>query len=266
MDPEEQQRRPYLDPKPGENLPEKTVSAKAMTRLQHSADAIAATKRAIEFQGNQIPALRATNLNSQYRLLVMRDAFAQPCWEYTPEAEALAAKHKEADVAAKADLAHGGNCGEHAWLAFHYLREKASGEPINRCAKRGLDHAFVIVGDTKNDKDADLAVSDPWPNNPTACLWEDHFAHCSREEIQTSATMTADGNSYKAAIAAGLKLTAFGKKMAETKESDEKTREEIRDAKANHYWNHDDAASEKFEYKTDPAQQPARAGAQPEVR
>src|SRR6185295_18301095 len=174
-----------------------------------AADAIAATKKAIQHQGNQIPSLQSTKLNSAFRLTVMR---SKDCWEYTTaESKQLALENDEADVAAKADLAHGGNCGEHASVAFHYLRLHAKGQPIQHAAKAGLDHAFVLIGDLKADTDADIAVSDPWPNNPTACLWEDHFAFTpDRKKIENNQAMVADGKSYKAAIAAGLKLSAKG--------------------------------------------------------
>jgi hypothetical protein len=139
----------YLEPEldVGENIHDKKVSAHAMTRLSLAADAIGATKRAIAHQGNQVPSLKATQMNSYQRMRVMR---TDELWEYTPEAKALAAKNKEADVAARADIAHGGNCGEHAYVAFHYLREHAAGEPINYMASV-IDHAFVIIGDLKND-------------------------------------------------------------------------------------------------------------------
>lgn len=252
---EDPQRRPYLDPEPGEHLPEKKVSGKAMSRLAVAADAIAATKKAIQHQGNQVPALKATNMNSYARLRVMRD---DRCWEFTTaESAQLAAMNPEAMIAAKADLAHGGNCGEHAWVAYHYLRLKAGGERIQVSSKEGLDHAFVLIGDLKKEKDNDIAVSDPWPNNPTACLWEDHFAYTpDRKQINDHQSGVADGKSFKAAIAAGLKLSAFGEKMVKQSESDAKTKEMTDNWKENHFWNHDDAASEKYHYVTDkPAQQ-----------
>jgi len=259
------ERKPFLDPKEGESLPEKTVSQQAMTRLSLAADAIGATKRAIAHQGNQVPSLLATNMNSQYRLKVMRTKAA---WEYTPEAQDLAYQHKEADVAAKADIAHGGNCGEHAWVAYHYLRQHGAGQPINRVAPTYIDHAFVIIGDLKKDADNEMAVSDPWTNNPTACLWEDHFSHGPRKDVESQASMIADGNSYKSAIAAGLKLSAYGEQMVKQADSDEETKDKTDNWKANHFWQQDNTTAKdaKFDYK---AEQPAKAqpeseGAQPE--
>lgn len=261
----EPERRPYLDPEPGEHREEKKVSGKAMQRLGVAADAIAATKKAIAHQGNQVPALKATKMNSYNRLRVMRD---ERCWEYTTaESQALAWQNPEADIAAKTDLAHGGNCGEHAWVAYHYLRLHAKGDHIQVSQKDGLDHAFVILGDVKKEKDNELAVSDPWPNNPTACLWEDHFAYTpERDKILDHQSMVADGKSYKAAIAAGLKLSAYGEKMVQKYESEEETKKKTDDWKANHFWWHDDAASTKYHYKTDaaeavttPVEEPVRA-------
>lgn len=242
-----EERKKHLD----QSSPDKTVSPQAQNRLNLAADAIAATKRAIAHQGNQIPSLNATNMNSRYRLLAMRDPRA---WEYTPEAKALADKNKEADVAAKADLAHGGNCGEHSWVAYHYLREHAAGEIINRVAPGWIDHAFVIMGDLKKDTDAELVVSDPWVNKPMACLWEDNvFNQGPRSELNPK-TMVADGNSYKSAIAAGLKLSAYGLQLINQKDSDADTKQQTDDYKANHFWDHDDTRSAQFHYKTNQPQ------------
>jgi hypothetical protein len=252
-------RTAYLDPKEGEHLPKKQVTAQTRRRLELSADAIAATKRAIQFQGNQIPALIATNMNSRYRLQVMRNPSA---WEYTPEARALAAQHKEADVAAKADLANGGNCGEHAWVAFAYLREHATGETINRVAPSYIDHAFAIIGDLETEADNELVVSDPWVNNPTACLWEDFFAKGPRDQVPSSKTMVADGNSYKEAIKAGLRLSSYGQQLVKKADSDEETKRQTTDAQSNLFWDHDDtvAPGRKYHYQapqTQPTPTPA---------
>ncbi|MEZ4367201.1 MAG: hypothetical protein R2939_13095 [Kofleriaceae bacterium] len=243
--------RPYLTPDPKEGLEKKTVAPKVFKRLELAADAIAATKRAIAFQGNQVPALAASNMNSYYRLRVMRD---DSCWEMTPEARSLGYQNPEALVAAKADLAHGGNCGEHAWVAYHYLREHAAGETIQRSVKSGLDHAFVLIGDLKAETDGEIVCSDPWVNSPMACLWEDHFAFTAdRNAIQGGQTSAvADGKSFKAAIAAGLKLSARGLKMVEQKDSDEDTDKATDDWKARHFWNHDDARADKFDYQPEP--------------
>lgn len=248
--------RPYLDPAPADKAPKKDVSAKAMSRLTVAADAIAATKKAIPAQGNQVPALQSTKMNSYYRLQVMRD---DDCWEFaTQESATLASQNREAYEAAKADLAHGGNCGEHAWVAYHYLRLHAKGERIQYSAASGLDHAFVILGDIKNDKDNELVVSDPWPNNPTACLWEDHFAHVDdRSQIIDYTHMVADGKSFKAAIAAGLRLSAKGQALVAKADTQDQTDQKTGNWKANHFWNQPDtvATGHKYQYTTPAAQQ-----------
>jgi hypothetical protein len=252
--------RPYLDPAPAEHAPNKQVSAKAMSRLTVAADAIAATKKAIPAQGNQVPALQATKMNSNYRLRVMRD---DDCWEFTTtESATIAQQNPEAFAAAKADLAHGGNCGEHAWVAYHYLRLHAKGDRIQYSAKSGLDHAFVIMGDIKNEKDNELAVSDPWPNNPTACLWEDHFAYTAdRTKITDYTHMVADGKSFKAAIAAGLRLSAKGLALAAKADSQADTDKKTNDWQANHFWDQPDtvASGHKYQYTTPGAQQQQQA-------
>ena len=242
-----------------EKLPEKKVSPKALTRLGHAKAAIAVTKQVLSFgAGNQVEAIRATKMNSRFRLQAIRN---HSYWEMAPEIRHLAMGYPDALVAAKADLVHGGNCGEHAWVAYHYLRLHAKGDPIQVSAKSGLDHAFVIMGDLKNEKDNEMAVSDPWPNNPTACLWEDHFAFTpDRTKIENHQSMVADGKSFKGAIAAGLKLSSYGEQLVNQMASDEETKQKTDKWKENHFWNHDDAASEKFEYKPDEAQQ--QAGAQ----
>jgi hypothetical protein len=182
-------------------------------------------------------------------------------WEYTPEAAALAAKNKEADVAARADIAHGGNCGENSWVAYHYLREHAAGETINRVSPSYIDHAFVIIGDLKKDSDTDLAVSDPWVNKPVACTWDDHFAKGPREELNPR-TMVADGHSYKSAIAAGLKLSKIGEQMIQQKSTDAETQEETTtNREQNHYWNHDDARKGGHQFHYQPEGAAAGAGA-----
>ncbi len=257
MDPEEQarERAQYLGPKPGEHLKKKEVSQKTLGRLQVAADAIAETKKAIPAQGNQVVALTNTKMNSKYRLIAMRDHRA---WEYTNEtSRRVAAENFEADVAAKADLAHGGNCGEHAFVAYHYLRQHAKGEVVQVSSSGTLDHAFAVIGDTKKEKANELVVSDPWVMKPTACLWEDHFAYGPDLNIEFGGA-AADGKSFKSAIAAGLKLTDYGKQLIKKAETEEKTQEMI--AADDHVWTNEDAAADgrKFDYQ---AKKPATEGA-----
>lgn len=245
----------YLGPKPGEKLEKKEVSTKVMGRLQLAADAIAETKKAIPKQGNQVEALQSSRMNSKYRLEVMRD---DSMWEYTNEtSRRLANQHFEAQLAAKADVAHGGNCGEHAFLAYHYLREHAKGEKIAVSSSGELDHQFTVIGDQSKESASEMVVSDPWVMKPTACLWEDHFAYGPELNIDHGGGV-ADGQSFKAAIAAGLKLNARGQEAIKKAETEERTRKMIE--ADDHVWSNVDSAAEgrKFDYQT---KQPAAAAA-----
>ncbi len=233
-----------------ELLPKKEVSSAAASRLAAAKSAITATKAVMSYgAGNQVEALKKTQLNSMARLQVMRD---DSYWEIAPEVAGIAAANPEALIAAKADLAHGGNCGEHAWVAYHWLRQNAAGEHIQVSAKNGLDHAFVLVGNIQGaDKDSDIAVSDPWPTRARACLWEDHFAYTpDRSEIEDYASMVADGVSQKGAIAAGLRLSAAGQAYVDAKATQAETDDVVGKSKENHLWNHPntEAAGHKFNY------------------
>ncbi|EDX77787.1 hypothetical protein MC7420_3111 [Coleofasciculus chthonoplastes PCC 7420] len=236
--------------------PGKQVSSKAMSRLDKAKEAIKHTKSVFLYgAGNQTEALKATNFNSQFRLLVMRDdpqvleaVGATSFWQLTDSVKPIAAANPEALTAAKADLAHGGNCGEHAEVAFDYLRVQAVGETLHWSSKQGLDHDFVLMG-VPEDTDADIVVADPWPTRATATTWEDHFAYTSdREKIQRKHSMVADGQNVKAVIAAGLTLTDKGKQVAALKRSNKQTKELLKRSKELHFWTHSDAAAKGHDY------------------
>ncbi len=235
------------DPK----LKDRAVSGKAAGRLAKAKAGIDATKRVLKYgAGNQAEAMEMSRLNSTYRLLVMRtDAF----WEMSPDAQQIAAENPEAEIAAKADLARGGNCGEHAWCALQYLRLHASGEPLAVSAKQGLDHAFVLMGDLENDADSEIAVADPWPTRARACLWDDHFAYTAdRSKIDVQYDLVGDGKSYKEAVKAGLRLSAEGKQFVKEKQSEKQTEDALRDQKMTidgqeielHVWTHPNTEAE----------------------
>lgn len=239
----------------------KEVTPKAMTRLKHAEAGIKQTKTVLSHgAGNQKEALEASKFNSYFRMAAMRDP---ECWSISPSVYSLARENPEALTAAKADLAGGGNCGEHAAIAFDYLRTNSS-EMVHMSSKEGLDHAFVVVGNPDSDSDSDLVVCDPWPTAPTACLWEDHFAFTSdRANLNLRNTTTGDGQDMKAAIAAGLSLTAKGKSMIQHSFSEERTKEEIEkgtnseDDNKPWIWQHQDAASKKYTYVNAPKEEPA---------
>lgn len=216
----------------------KGVSGKAAKRLPLAQDAIRHTKSVIAFgAGNQYDALKKTHFNTYYRLLVMRGS---QYWEIDPSVKPLAAQYPEALTAAKADLAKGGNCGEHAEVAFDYLRVKAVGETLSLSDVEGLDHAFVLLGDLSTDGDHDLVVSDPWPTKATACLWEDHFAHVAdRKKVHVRRSTVADGQNVKEVIARGLRLKPEGKALLERQLTPEQTQNELEkgsDPSSGHPW------------------------------
>ncbi len=239
-----------------DKLAKKKVGEKAFGRLGQAQQAIEATKKVLNYgAGNQHEAMQISKMNSYFRQQVMRDA---ECWELAPEVKDIAEANFEATLAAKADLAHGGNCGEHAWIAYHHLRANAGGQHIQVTVKSGLDHMFVLVGDLK-DADNELAVADAWTTRPTACLWEDHFAYeADRSKVEDWGSMVADGKNVKNTIAAGLRLSAKGKKYiakALTQKQADKAidREELGAEGGDfsgelHVWNNVDSASTKYNY------------------
>ena len=237
----------------------KVVSGKAGKRLGPAADAIAYTKRVFaQGAGNQYEALDATNFNSAYRLTVMRDL---KYWDIDPTIIEVAQANPNALTAAMADIAQGGNCGEHAMVAYDYLRTTAKGEKISQAHVDGFDHAFVIMGDIDSEGDADLVVSDPWPTAATATLWEDHFAYAvnsDREALKVDRTCTADGANIKDVIKAGISLNALGRQVIEMALSEEQTDEKLKEGTSSEgdnkpwIWRHADAAAQgkKYNYTT----------------
>lgn len=230
---------------PEPKLPAKMVSGKAMQRLSVAAEAIAVTKKVLSFgAGNQVEAIAASQMNSKFRMDAMRDA---AYWELAPELITMAQQNPEALIAAKAELVHGGNCGEHGWIAFDYIRQHAKGDHIERVTS-DIDHGFALIGDREKEPASEVAVADPWPTRATACLWEDHF--CFATGITSRKAMEADGKSLKGAIGAGLKLSAAGKAAAAKVATPAETKDAVDHWKDNHWWKQDDSADEgkKFAY------------------
>lgn len=241
-------------------LPKKVVTGKAGKRLGPAADAIAYTKTVFSRgAGNQHEALDATNFNSAYRLTVMRD---MKYWNIDPSIVEVAQANPNALTAAMAEIAKGGNCGEHAMVAYDYLRTTAKGETITQARVDGFDHAFVIMGDIDKEGDADLVVSDPWPTAATATLWEDHFAYevnSDRKALVRDRTCTADGANMKDVIKAGISLNAMGEQVIAMSLSEERTEEELKKGTSGEgdnkpwIWQHADAAAhgKKYDYTTE---------------
>jgi hypothetical protein len=222
-----------------------------MARIKHAQKGIEHTKDVLDKgAGNQKEALEATNFNSYFRMAAMRDP---ECWYISPSVRRLASQYPDALTAAKADLAAGGNCGEHAQVGFDFLRATAVGETINRVDVEGLDHAFVMIGDAKAEDGASLVICDPWPTAPTACLWEDHFAYeADKSKLNVRHTAKADGADVKSVIARGLSLTAKGHAWVNHSLSEEETAEQIKKGTEGDkpwIWQHANAASRWRDYE-----------------
>lgn len=229
--------------------PRKTVSAKAQARLSAAQEAMAYAKEKLPHgAGNQVTALQATNLNSFYRAQVSRDKSA---FNIPAKVVDLAHKNPVAFAAAKAELAQGGNCGEHARLAYDYLRRKYPGEHIQLSQKEGLDHAFVLIGDPVKEGAAEVVVADAWPTKATPVLWEDHFAYePDAAKILNQASSQGDGRDYKQEMLdAGLSLNAKGKADVQKSLTEVQTSEQLNRASELHLWNHQDTAAKDRSYQ-----------------
>ena len=236
----------------------KTISGAASGRMGPAAAAISHTKSVFSMgAGNQYDALKDTKFNSNYRLKVMRN-FSK-YWEYDYSIATLANQNPAALTHAMAEIAKGGNCGEHATVAYDYLNATAKGQKITKAAVKGFDHAFVLIGDLATEGDADIVVSDPWPSAATAVLWEDHFAYAvssDRADIDVKMSTTADGSNAKDVIKAGIRLNALGLKTIEMAKTEEDTDQALKDGtdrsegKKPWIWRHADthATGKQFDY------------------
>lgn len=226
----------------------KKVSKQAKARLNAAQEAIDYAKAKFSYgAGNQKEALDSSKFNSYFRMKIARDNSA---FTITPEVEKLAKENPEAFIAAKAELSKGGNCGEHAYVVYDYLRQKYPEENIQIAQQEGFDHAFVIIGNPKEEKDSELVVADAWPTNPTPVLWEDHFAYTSdKEKLLNHASSKGDDRDYKQEMLdAGLSLNDKGKKQVEKSYTEEKTKKEIKSGSGGWIWEHSDTYTNKTKY------------------
>ena len=67
----------------------------------------------------------------------------------------------------------GGNCAEHAALAFFHLIQAGSGDLIS-IADIGTDHQFVLIRGA-HDAQTDWVICDPWVTRAQAVRFVDHF-------------------------------------------------------------------------------------------
>jgi len=253
--------------------PDKPVSQKAMARLNAAEDAIKYAKGILDKgAGNQITALRDTNFNSFFRTQVVRQ---NNNFDIPPKVAAIALLNPTAAAAfeaAKAELAQGGNCGEHARIVYDFLRfHLPPDEHIQIAQKEGFDHAFVIIGDPAdpNEADNELVVADAWPTgprdppttpetpptNPTPVLWEDHFAYTNdRSKILNHASSKGDHRDYKREmINKGLSLNAEGQSASMQSMTPDQTdatiQAELQRTGHGWMWNHRNTAKKDREYK-----------------
>jgi hypothetical protein len=180
------------------------VSSRAAWRLRIAKDAIRHTKQAIQ-PANQWETVAATRFNSHMAHLTLA---IDGLWDYsrlrsTPDTQTLAA--------AKAAHLHFGNCGEHAAIAYAYLRKHAPGEFIRICETDDSDdHAFVLIG---SPNESDCVAVDPWPTEAKACLWDDHTAY-SHTNLTTTTSMVADGRASVEYVRSRIRLRSAGRTVA----------------------------------------------------
>jgi hypothetical protein len=236
-----------------DNRPKKKVGKASKARLDAAQKAIAYTKKVMsQGAGNQWEAIKATNANSTFRMQVMRDENNE-YWEVDPSLWDIISSNNAAFTAAKAELMDGGgggNCGEHADLAFDFLCATNTGDEVAVSQQKGFDHAFVIIGAMSED-DEQLVVSDPWPTRPVAVMWPDHFAHCERDILLRHQVGNASGSKAKDIIKKGLKLTAAGKQMLKAKLSDKETDKLLKDGRQGDHpwiWNHQTTPAQGHDY------------------
>lgn len=212
---------------PAAAAPIKEVTSLGMGRLMAAQMGIEHTKEVLAYgAGNQKEALEETNFNSYFRMQAMRTA---DFWQATPEAMELAQQHPQALTAAKARHAQGGNCGEHAQVAFDYLRQNLGGDLVRQVDVSGLDHAFIMIGDPQKDNENDLVICDPWPTKPVACLWVDHFAYTNdSSKINERAAARDDTEDYAQQIYDGLVFTDAGQQYAQQSLTDEQVQEQFK--------------------------------------
>jgi hypothetical protein len=160
--------------------PSRTVSQTAYRRLGLAQAAIDYARYMAGATGNQMADLVNTEWNSNMRYEVARnDSF----WNLSR----LRGRNVNfyTLTAAQAALVSGGACTEYATLAFEYLRTHAPGDRVRIVEHPDVDHDSVIIGDD-SDPDSELVVADPWADGAKAVLWDDYFAHTSRQGLRFS--------------------------------------------------------------------------------
>jgi hypothetical protein len=174
------------------------VSPKVAARLKLAAQAIRFVKRGIPKAGNQHEHVYDTKGNSYYRTQATRQTRIGARVE-SPALKTLASKDPLAARAATIAATSGGNCGEHSVLAMHYLSGLDTKQTLTRAGVQGVDHAFVLIGDLKNDPLHEIVVVDAWVTNPQPLLYSDFSFKKDRSQIRTFDVVKNVGNKTRQA-------------------------------------------------------------------
>ncbi len=167
-----------------QELPEKQreVSPKVAERLRLASQALRFVRKGIPFSGNQQVALQKTQGNSHYRMQLTRST---SLGARVPGMAGLASKDRLAAQSATIACTGGGNCGENATLALHFLKGLGSAQTFTKAGVQGVDHAFVLIGDIKKDPFHEIVVVDAWVTNPQPLLYSDFVFKKERSQIRT---------------------------------------------------------------------------------
>jgi hypothetical protein len=116
---------------------------------------------------NKVMDVVSTGFGSALCVMAMRGVQDEAEWEPAREDQIPGWLVR---VAAIAESAGCGNCGEQAALAFVHLYRELKVRPVHMMSRTGgVDHAFVVIGRAAGSKDGDYktwgdaaVVCDPW--------------------------------------------------------------------------------------------------------
>lgn len=175
------------------------VSPKVAERLELARRALRFANVAIPFEGNQIVANQKTQGNAWNRMLATRNG--RLIDRLTGDDARLARLDPLAAEAAVIACTRGGNCGENAQMAFHYMAtHEDAGHPFHMISVDGMDHAYVLIGDLDKDPDHEIVVIDSWVLTSEPTLWSDFdFHEADRSKINvwwSSSALPAQGGQH----------------------------------------------------------------------
>ena len=161
---------------------EREVSPKVAARLRLASQALRFVRKGIPYSGNQQEALVKTKGNSHYRMQLARSTTVAG---RVPDMRGMAAKDPLAARGAVIACTGGGNCGENATLALQFLKGVGANQTFTKAGVEGVDHAFVLIGDLKNDPFHEIVVVDAWVTHPQPLLYSDFVFQKERSKIRT---------------------------------------------------------------------------------